>query len=173
MAIYQENLVKIELITGNVYRSFSHMAIGEGDGNGNVYGIIAMRNGAEEDLTGSACIGYFIRPDGVTLILNGVVEGNKAYVMLPEAAYTNEGCFTLTIKLSEGGNTNTVRIVDGTIVNTTTGAIMDPAEVIPDLSDYEEVVEAAEEAAETINALSVAAVQISGTRYKITVTKEE
>lgn len=170
MAIYREDIVDIELESGTVFRSFMNKAIGEGDANGNRFGFRCLRNGEPVSLIGSAVIGHFIQADGNTVQINGTIEGDTAYVSLPATCYAVEGQFTLAIKLSGGGVVGTIRMVDGTVVNTTNGAVIDPGSVIPDLSDYLAVVEDAEEAAETVLGFSVTAELISGTDYNIVVT---
>ena len=170
MAVPREDFVDIELNNGTIFRSFMNMAIGGGDNSANIFGVRMIKDGEPADTTGLACIGYFIRPDGNTLVINGNVSGNKAYITLPAAAFIAEGNYTLAIKVSGTGFAQTLRIVDGTVVKTTTETILDPASVIPSLEDLMEVIERAEDAADEINALSVSAVQINGTRYKIAVT---
>lgn len=170
MAIYREDIVDIELESGTVHRSFINKSIGEGDENANRFGFRCLRNGVPVSLIGTAVIGHFTRADRNTVELDGTVEGNTAYVSLEKACYAVEGQFTLSIKLSGSGVTGTIRMVDGTVVNTTNGAVIDPGSVIPDLSDYLAVVEDAEEAAETVFGISVTAEQISGDDYKIVVT---
>lgn len=170
MAIYREDIVDIELESGTVFRSFMNKAIGEGDADGNRFGFRCLRNGEPVSLTGSAVVGHFIRADGNTIQLDGEIDGDTAFVSLPGTCYAVEGQFTLAIKLSGGGVVGTIRMVDGTVINTTNGAVIDPGGVIPDLSDYLEVVEDAEGAAETVLGFSVTAELISGTDYAIVVT---
>ena len=169
---YLNDIVDVELDSGTLHRSFISKSIGEGDNAANRFGIRAYRNKNAVSLTGTACIGYFIRPDGITLIITGTVSGNEAYVELPEAAYAREGQFTLAIKLAGTGYAGTVRVVDGVIINTTTGTINDPSSSIPSLSDYEDARDDIEAAAEVVEGITVEAEQITGTRYKISVTKE-
>ena len=169
MAIYREDIVDIELESGTVFRTFMNKAIGEGDANGNRFGFRCLRNGQPVSLTGSTVIGHFIRADGNTVEITGTTNGDTAYVTLPAICYAVEGQFTLAIKLSGGSVTGTIRMVDGTVVNTTNGAVIDPGSVIPDLSDYLEVVEDAEEAAETINGF-ISTELIDGIDYKIIIT---
>ena len=170
MAIYRNDLVDIELETGTVFRTFQHKAIGEGDADGNRFGFRCLRNGEPVDLTGSTAIGHFLRADGNTVEISGEVSGDTAFITLPAACYAVEGQFTLAIKLSGGGVTGTIRMVDGTVVNTTNGAVIDPGEVIPDLSDYLAAVEDAEEAADTVFGFTVTAELIDGEDYAIVVT---
>lgn len=167
---YKSDFVKVNLDGGKIHRSFLFKPIGEGDNAADRFGVEVFRNGNPEELSGTACAGFFIRPDGITLIINGVVSGNTAFVELPQAAYAISGNFTLSIKLSGSGFSDTVRIVDGTVVQTTTGSISDPSQTIPDYSTFEELVERAEEAAEEIAEVQIGSTQITGTRYRISVT---
>lgn len=170
MAIYREDIVDIELESGTVFRSFMNKAIGEGDNNGNRFGFRCFRNGVPVSLAGSGVIGHFVRADGNTVQLTGAIDDNTAYVTIPATCYAVEGQFSLAIKLSRGGIVGTIRMVDGTVINTTNGAVIDPGSVIPDLADYLAVVEDAEEAAETVFGFSVTTELISGTDYRIVVT---
>ena len=171
MAIFREDIAVIDLECGNVFRSFHNSTIGEGDINGNRFGFRCVRNGEQVSLTGSTVIGHFIRADGTTVeISGGAAAGDTAYVTLPEACYAVEGDFTLAIKLSGGGVTGTIRIVDGTDVNTTNRTIIDPGTVIPDLADYMEAIEDAEAAVDRIEGFTITAELIENDDYEIIVT---
>ena len=172
MAQYKNDIADVELECGTIHRSFAHASIGQGDGGGLRYGIRLKRNGAPVNLDGASCIGYFIRPDKITLVINGTTSNGAAYVELPQAACAVEGTFSLVIKVAGTGFAETMRIVDGTVVQTTTGSIADPSSEVPTLEELTAIIAEAEEAAETIDGLSVSATQIMGTRYKIAVTKE-
>ena len=176
MAIYREDIVDIELQSGSVFRSFTQKTIGEGDANGNRFGVRCFRNGQPVSLAGSTVLGHFIKPDGNTVEIDGgAVTGNTAFVTLPGNCYTVEGNFTLAIKLSGGGVTGTIRIVDGTVVNTTNGSIIDPGtgSIIPDLSAYATAVAAAEAAADAVFGITVTTELISGEDYAVVVTAPE
>lgn len=136
MAIYKENIIDVELTAGTIHRSFAIIFIGEGDDLADVFGVRVFRNGAAVDLTGVTVAGYFIRADGETVpISSGSVSGNVASVTLEESCYAIEGQFSLSIKLSSGDVTGTVRIVDGVVVNTTTSTVVDPGTIIPSIED--------------------------------------
>lgn len=171
VAIYKTDIADIDLNSGTISRSFAQKMIGEGDGNANRYGIRVWRNGEPEDIEGSSCIGYFIRhANGDTVIIDGgTFNGQEAFVDLPESCYTHEGSFTLVIKLVGVGITGTMRIIDGTVVESMIGAPIDPGGVIPDLSDLMAVIERAETAADTIAETSIYADLISGENYAIVV----
>ena len=171
MAVYHEDIVDINLNSGTVHRSFAQKVIGEGDIKANRYGIRLWRNGEAESAGGSTCMGYFIRhANGDTVTINGgLFSGQEAYVELPESCYAHEGGFTLVIKLVGGGVTGTMRIIDGTVVDSMIGSPIDPGSVIPDLADLLEVIERAEDAAEVIAGISVYAQQVEGDNYAIVV----
>lgn len=147
MAIYKEDFIDIELNNGTISRSFMNRTIGEGDAQANRFGIHVFRNGEPEQLSGVTCEGYFIRSTGDTVPISGTASGNAAWVDLPVACYAYEGQFALAIKLTGGNVTGTMRIVDGVVVNTTTGAVVDPGTVIPSI---ETLIAAINDAVESI-----------------------
>lgn len=176
MAIYKEDIVDVNLDTGTVHRSFANKMIGEGDKKGDCFGVRCIKNGQLLSLSGSIVIGHFIKPDGTTVEMYGEIKnGDTAVVVLPESCYAIEGNFSLAIKVSNAGGQNiaTLRMVDGTIINTTDGAVIDPGSVVPDLSDMTEMVERAEAAVEIILAFSITAEQIDDTDYKIVIQTYE
>ena len=173
MGFYREDITVIDMESGTVHRSFMNHALGEGDIKGDRFGVKIIRNGEAVNLTGVAVIGYFIRANETTVVISGERNENVCWVELPQACYTIEGNFTLSIKLSNGTETVTVRIVDGTIVNTVLGDLVDPGSVIPDLSEFTELVERAEAAAAKIEAISITSTLITGTRYRLDVVTTE
>ena len=122
MAIYKEDLADIELTSGSIHRTFLNHSIGKGDIKENRFGVRLFRNGQAENIgSGYSCAGYFTKADGTVVTLsssNAGVSGNTAWVTLTEACYTVEGKFTLAIKVTGGGVTTTMRIVDGMVDNT-------------------------------------------------------
>ena len=143
MAIYKSDIVDIDLETGSIHRSFIMRSIGEGDKNANRFGVRVKRNGSNVNLSEATCSGYFIRSNGDTVVIAGETSGNEAYVVLPQACYTYEGQFSLAIKLTGGGLTGTMRIVDGVVSNTTTDTLIDPGTIIPSIDTLIAAIEAA------------------------------
>lgn len=172
MANYHNNIIDIDLESGTVHRSFANHSIGEGDVLANRFGVRLHRSGELVNAGGATCMGYFIRHvDGNTVVINGgAFSGSEAWVELPASCYAIEGAFTLVIKLVGGGVTGTMRIVDGTVVNSIQGSPVDPGSVIPDLTSLMEAVQRAEAAASTVAGFSVYAEQISGDEYRLVVT---
>ena len=143
MANYREDIVDIELTGGSLHRSFLSKSIGAGDIKANRFGVRVFRNGTPVQL-GGTCAGYFINAAGGTVaITNGTVNGNVAYVTLPEACYAVEGNFCLAIKVSLSGETVTMRIVDGTVTRTCTDTAYDPGNIIDDIEDLIAAIDAA------------------------------
>ena len=137
-AHYHQDIVSIDLDCGNIHRSFLHRSIGTGDSNANRFGVRVFRGKDAVDLSGVSCQGYFRNSNGENIALTsyGTVEGNKAFVTLPQACYNYEGQFTLAIKLVGGGITGTMRIIDGMVDNTNTGSAVAPTESVP---TYQEI----------------------------------
>jgi hypothetical protein len=174
MAVHNNNIVDIDLNSGTVFRSFLNRTLGEGDGEYNRFGIRAYRDGQEVLLTGCQVKGQFINPVGNTIEIDGgYASGNTASIVLPATCYANEGQFRLAIKLFGLDFSGTVRIIDGTIVKTTNGNIIDPGSVIPSLSNYQDAVTAAQAAVATIGNYHVNAVQVEDDNYEIVVTTVE
>lgn len=142
MANYKEDIVDIELENGNLHRSFLKHSIGMGDALANRFGVRAFRNREPVQLAGT-CTGYFIRADGATIAVTGTIDGNVAYVTLTDTCYAVEGYFCLAIKVASGGETVTLRIVDGTVNRTSTNASVDPGTIIPSIEDLIATIEAA------------------------------
>lgn len=101
-----------------------------GDENANRFGATIVRHGEAVDITGYAVTGSFIRPDGVTLNLDGTAEGNTVYIDLTAPCYSQDGVFTLSIKIIKGDVTQTVRMVDGYLRRTDTGNFVATEETI-------------------------------------------
>ena len=173
MAVFREDIASIDLENGTLFRSFLNHAIGEGDASGNRYGFRAFRNNAPVDLSGCSVTGYFIRADKTTVIIEGITEGNKAYVLLPATCYAIDGNFSLAIKITGGGTTGTIRIVDGTVVNTVSDSVVDPGGAVPEIDELMAVIERAEDAAQEIASFSVYEELISGDDYRLVVNVEE
>jgi hypothetical protein len=156
MALYYEDFVTVDLIAPAIHRDFLCRTIGEGDKLANRFGVIVQKNKQDIDLTGETCNGYFIRSDGGTVVINGTVSGNRAYVDIPQACYAYEGQFALAIKLSGDGAIGTMRIIDGTVSNTTTGTVIDPGTIIPSIESLlERIDEAVDSIPSDYNALCI------------------
>jgi len=165
---YNDDIVDIDLSTGTVHRSYVNHVICEGDSRINRYGARLYRGGIPFDLEDTQVTGYFIRPDGNTVVIDGgtLEGGNLALVRLPQACYAYTGNFTLAIKIHKGNFTGTVRIVDGTVVDTTTGSVVDPGRTIPDIDALLAAMAAAEAAG--VSYTGANGVQLTGNKFELT-----
>ena len=143
MEIYKEDIVDIDLKETNIYRNMMMKTIGENDSYANVFGVRVFKNGEPIELTSATCSGYFIRSDGATIIINGSIGGNLAVVSLPQSCYAYEGQFSLAIKVTSDGTTDTLRIVDGMVLNTETGQYIDPGTILPTIDELLAAIDAA------------------------------
>lgn len=139
MAFYKQDIVDINLNTGNIHRSFLSHAIGYKNDDADRFGIRTFRDGVPQDLTGASCQAVFMAPNGSKIALTsyGTVSGNVAYVTLPPACYDYEGQFCLAIQLVGGGVTGTMRIVDGMVINTGASGTVAPTSAVP---TYQEII---------------------------------
>ena len=138
MAVYKQDIIDINLNSGNIYRSFLNHAIGFGDNAADHFGVRVFRDGVPVTLSSVTVQGFFRNSQGQNIALvSGTVEGNVAYVTLPQACYNYEGQFTLAIKLVGGGVTGTMRIVDGFVDNTNSSGTVAPTGTVP---TYQEII---------------------------------
>ena len=167
-----EDYVTIDLDSGTVHRSFLDHVICQDNNQANLFGVKLLKGGDPATVPeGTTCTGYFIRPDGNTVTIPGDVaetvpagEGQRAWVILPQACYAYPGQFTLVINLHKSNYTTTVRIVDGTVVKTRTGTVIDPGIPIPGIDELLSIIAAAE--GHTYDASN--GVTLSGATFKLT-----
>lgn len=113
--------VQVHALPGNVFSA---------DNNANLIGVELFNDGVAEPVSGGV-IGYAIREDGATVIINGSSDGNKAYIVLPKSAYVVVGQLSVVIKIG----TTTVGACTGNVYRTTTETIVDPGHVVPSIED--------------------------------------
>lgn len=140
---------QVQTIHGNVFTQ---------DNMGNLVGVRVMKGNAEATLTGTV-LGYVIREDGKTVVVNGERNGNTAYIVLPESAYAVPGRIQIAIRLISGSTKTVLLAAIAYVTRTTTGTIIDPGEVIPSLEELlakldemDDAIAAAEQATDGANA---------------------
>ena len=85
------------------------------DANAHTFAVTVTQGGAPADLSGTACEGWFIRADGVTIPIDGEISGNTAAVTLLPACYEVAGRFLLAVKLTQGEQIHTILRADGSV----------------------------------------------------------
>lgn len=100
------------------------------DNLANLIGVEILSNGSAASVSGTV-VGYVIRADDATVVVSGTLDGNRASITLPEAAYAIPGEISIVIK----NDSTTVCAVTGCVYRSTTDAIVDPGHVIPSVEE--------------------------------------
>ena len=107
-----------------------------GDIEAHSFIVKVMRKGKPVNLAGTTVRGFFIRPDNVTITLEGSVNADgEAVVTLSDACYNKQGRFQLVIRVTMGGVISTVFCGLGGMLLTVTDGFIDEDNVIPSLGD--------------------------------------
>lgn len=131
--IYQDNVVEPVTLTNPLY-------VGDNLAQ-RVRFRVFRRHGdiAPVDMSSLAIRAYFARPDGGTVMMDGVSGREWSHVDLPAACYAYPGTFDLVIKsVADTAETTIMRVV-GELDKPVTGTIVDPG---TDVGNLEEIVEA-------------------------------
>lgn len=138
------------------------------DSRGHLVGVEVFDHGAAAALAGTVT-GYILRADGVTVSVSGVLEGNRAYILLPPAAYAAAGQVQILIRLTEDGENGAITVLAActTVVQRSrTEALADPEHVIPSLeqllAQVSRMEAATDAAAEAIASADAAAERLEG-----------
>ena len=142
--IYRSDIVRVDLDHALLRKHVGAILV-TGDKLGNRFGAEIFRDGKPVDVTGCGVTAYFMRPGEDAIVLNGTASGSVAYVDLAQACYSKASSFTLTIKISYGGSTTALRVIDGYILLTQTDDLVDPGDAVPTLDDLLAQIEAMEQ----------------------------
>ena len=118
-----------------------------------------MYNGDAPYSPGGSCAGYVVRSDGETVPMTGTVSGNLLSIILPEEAYAIEGPINVAVKSVAGGDRTTIFFGMGTILVGQTGTIVNPGDVIPDITELMAAIDQMEQATAAANAAATKAVR--------------
>lgn len=113
------------------------------DDSAHVFAVEIRRGSSAEELSGTTCIGYFVRADGVTIPIDGETKGNVATVILAANCYAVAGGFALAVKLSMGNVVHTVLRATGNVSVSQTDEMASPGTGV---QSFDKLVEAAEKA---------------------------
>jgi endonuclease/exonuclease/phosphatase family metal-dependent hydrolase len=129
--------VAVRQLTGNLFSA---------DNAANLIGVEVLNDNAPAEISG-AVMGYVIRSDGATVLVQGTLEGNKCSVTLPSSCYAVIGQISIVIKLG----TTTVLACTGYVYQASTDAIVDPGSVIPSISELLEKIDEMEQGTAAAN----------------------
>lgn len=165
MSITSIHKYKIDLRTDTV-RDKMRKPLGQNNARAQTFALEVTQDGEPVELTECGCTGYFIRADGTTVLIDGAVSGNIAFVTLPAACYAVQGWCKLSVNITLSGTIHTLLMVDGRVDSTRTDAVVDPEESIPALDDLlaqMAAMESATTAANTAAARAEAVANSAGT----------
>ena len=126
------------------------------DNLGNRVGVVVKDGNAPATLSGTVT-GYVIRADGGTVVVEGELDGNRAYIDLPESAYAVPGQIQIAIRLTSGSTKTVLGAMTAYVQRTATGTIIDPGHVVPDIDDIIAKMDEVDEAIANAEAATTAA----------------
>ena len=112
------------------------------DNAGNTINVFVMDNGEPATIGGTVSANV-IRSDGQTVAVSGAIEGNRAYVILPQACYAVPGVVHIIIKLTQNTTITTIAAIVANVYMSTTDAVIDPGTVIPSIQALMALIEGA------------------------------
>ena len=103
----------------------------------NKIGVIVTKNGEAVTLSGTVQ-GSIIRADESTVVVEGELSGNRAWIVLPETAYACVGAIQITIRIINGDEKTTVGACCGYVHRSMTNAVIDDGSlytfaIVPDV----------------------------------------
>lgn len=123
---FEQDLKKplnVRMLTGNLFSM---------DNEGNLIGVTVLDGGQPAELAGDVSANV-IRCDGGTVAVTGTLEDNKAFIVLPQAAYAVPGLVTIIIKLTNDGVITTLAAMTAIVYRSSTDTIIDPGTIIPSI----------------------------------------
>lgn len=116
-----------------VAATFLHGNLFSQDNAGNTINVYVMKNGEPATIGGTVSANV-IRADGNTVAVSGAIDGNKAYVILPQACYAVPGRVEIIIKLTQSTTITTIAAIVANVYRSTTDTVVDPGTIIPSIS---------------------------------------
>lgn len=160
-------------------------------GDNNAYTITALlcdsRN-PEAELMDGTVGGELVRPDGVTVALEGekgdavrqvnlaaggLCNATPCSVTLPQACFAYPGRVTLTIKLTDGTTITQALSMSAVVVRTSTDVVVDPGDVVPDIGSLQAAAAEATAAAADARAAASSAVRYDTAQSLTDAQKEQ
>lgn len=104
--------------------------------NGSMTLGVRLYDGGEPLAPSGAVTGQVIRADGQTALTEaGTIEGNLVSVTLNQSCFAVEGQIVASISVTDGGVKTTVLRAAFTVALTSSGPVIDPGQVVPDVED--------------------------------------
>lgn len=125
--------VKVEYLDGNLFSM---------DNAGNTIHVYTFYDGEPQEISGSISANV-IRADGSTVAVSGAKEGNRAYVILPQAAYAVPGVCTIVVKATDSTTVTTIAALVANVYMSSTDTPVDPGTIIPSVQNLIAAIDAA------------------------------
>ena len=126
------------------------------DALGHLFGVEVYSDGEAVTLAGSVT-GYCLLADGTTVPVSGTRTANKAYIVIPQTAYSVIGPITITVKLTEGTAITTLLAVVGMVARSRTGQQVNPGSTVTDWTNQISAqLQAVQTAADNVGAIVAA-----------------
>ena len=129
-------------LTQNVKPQFLHGNLFSQDNAANTINVHVF-NGGEPAALGGSISANVIRSDGATVAVSGAIDGNKAYIILPQACYAVPGVIKIIIKNTESTTVTTIAAVVANVYASSTDTVVDPGQIIPSVAALIAEIEAA------------------------------
>ena len=114
--------LKVAYLGGNLFSQ---------DNQANLIGVEVFDEGVAATLGGTVSASV-IRADGGTVaVSSGTVSGNKASVVLPQAAYAVPGQVSIVVKLTQSGTVTTLAALVAVVYRSSTDTVIDPGTILP------------------------------------------
>lgn len=116
-------------------------------------------DGDEPYSPSGSCVGLVKRADGAAVPITGVVSNNLLYIDLPQEAYAIEGPVTVVVRSVTAAAKTAIFFGYGNVLNGESGTIINPGNVIPDITDLLAAIDQMQQATAAANAAAEKAVR--------------
>lgn len=123
--------VQVKVLQGNLFSA---------DNAGNTINVFVTNHGQPATLGGTISANV-IRGDGTTVAVSGAIDGNRAYIILPQACYAVPGVIQIIIKNTESSTVTTIAAVVANVYESTTDTVVDPGAIIPSVASLVQAIE--------------------------------
>jgi hypothetical protein len=106
-----------------------------GDKSAHTWSVEVLRNGAPADIAGAIVMGYFARPDGAAVVVQGRIEGSTAIVTMAQECYAIAGTVKAMARLARDDQTITLVTARIAVGPLDLCQMIDPGDVIPTIED--------------------------------------
>lgn len=137
------DLHRINIVDIDLSRPIAHtrgLMLAEGDQYANRIGARIFRDGEPVDVQACGVTGNFIRTSkGDMVYTKGKAEGNVVFVDLDPNCYAYDGTYVFSLNVKIDNVNTTVRIVEGFVKRLQSDTVVDPGNVLPNITDIQEL----------------------------------